>query len=174
LTRRYLIRLTSKRMRTLSCWPFVVLALLLPATIAGCMQDQINANNQQLAAEQTELDQLKQQVTALQNQGGSATYATPPVGPNACDPAVMKEATRKGGERMGAGDPVAAEGYCQDAVTACPGSAQAQLNLAHAYELTGDSSSALQHYRLAAAASGLQADPAAVQKARDALTRLGS
>ena len=174
MTPGYPIWLTSKRMRVSTRRPVVFLALLLSAMVAGCMQGQIDANNQQLAAEQTELDQLKQQVTVLQNQGGATTYATPPVGPNACDPAVMKEATRKGGERMGAGDPVAAEGYYQDAVTACPGSAQAQLNLAHAYELTGDSSAALQHYRLAAAASGAQADPAAVQKARDAITRLGS
>jgi hypothetical protein len=161
-------------MRIFFCGPLALIPLLLSVMTAGCMQDQIDANNQQLAAEQSELDQLKQQVTVLQSQGGATTYATPPLGPNACDPAVMKEATRKGGERMGAGDPVAAEGYYQDAVTACPGSAQAQLNLAHAYELTGDRSSALEHYRLAAAASGSQADPAAVQKARDAITRLGS
>lgn len=138
------------------------------------MQDQIDANNRQLAAQQAELDQLKQQVTVLQSQGGQGSYTTPPITPNACDADVMKEATRKGGERMAAGNPAEAVGYYQDAVTACPGSAEAQLNLAHAYEITGDNSAALQHYRLAGAASGPNADPAAMQKARDAITRLGS
>jgi Tfp pilus assembly protein PilF len=150
------------------------LALLAIIAFTGCMQNQIDANNQQLAAQQAELDQLKQQVTVLQNQGGPGSYTTPPIAPNACDAAVMKEATRKGGERMAAGNPAEAIGYYQDAVTACPSSAEAQLNLAHADEITGDSSGALQHYRLAAAASGPNADPAATAKAREALTRLGS
>ena len=150
------------------------LALLTIIAFSGCMQDQIDANNRQLADQQAQLDQLKQQVTVLQNQGGQGSYTTPPVAPDACDAAVMKEATRKGGERMVAGDPAEAVGYYQDAVTACPSSAEAQLNLAHAYEITGDNSAALQHYRLAAAASGPNAGPTAIAKARDAIARLGS
>jgi len=149
------------------------LALLTIIALSGCMQDQIDANNRQLAAQQAQLDQLKQQVTVLQNQSGQGLYTTQPIAPNACDADVMKDATRKGGERMAAGNPAAAVGYYQDAVTACPGSAEAQLNLAHAYEITGDNSAALQHYRLAAAASGPNADPAAIAKARDAIVRMG-
>ncbi|HTT76425.1 MAG TPA: hypothetical protein VMF50_10655 [Candidatus Binataceae bacterium] len=141
---------------------------------AGCSQSQINANNSRLAAQQAEIDQLNQQIAVLQNQGGQAAYATPAPGPNACDLAVMKEATRKGGERMAAGDPVKALGYYQDAVTACPGSAEAQFNLANVYEITGDKAAALQHYRIAAADAGPNADPAARQKARAAIARLGS
>jgi tetratricopeptide (TPR) repeat protein len=151
-----------------------LLALLTIIAFSGCEQNQIDANNRQLAAQQAQLDELKQQVTVLQNQSGQGSYMTPAIAPNACDAAVMKEATRKGGERMAGGNPVEAVGYYRDAVTACPSSAEAQLNLAHAYEITGDSSAALQHYRLAAAASGPNADPAAIEKARDAITRLGS
>jgi tetratricopeptide (TPR) repeat protein len=154
--------------------PFVVLAFLIVSMLSGCMKAQIDANNRQLAAQQAELDQLKQQVTVLQNQGGQGAYSTPSIAPNACDTDVMKDATRKGGERMAAGSSAEAVGYYQDAVTACPGSAEAQLNLAHAYEISGDNAAALQHYRLAAAASGPNADPAAIQKAREAIARLGS
>jgi tetratricopeptide (TPR) repeat protein len=143
-------------------------------TFSGCGQDQIKANQQQLDAQKAELDQLKEQVQVLQNQGGQGAYGTPSLAPNGCDTTVMKEATRKGGERMAAGDPASALGYYQDAVTACGASAEAQLNLAHAYEITGDRAAALEHYRLAAAATGPDADPAASQKARDALARLGS
>jgi hypothetical protein len=153
------------------------LNLLLVAALialAGCGQDQIEANQRQLDAQKAELDQLKAQVQVLQNQGGPGAYSTPPLAPGACDTAVMKEATRKGGERMAAGDPPGALGYYQDAVTACGTSAEAQLNLAHAYEITGDRAAALDHYRLAAAATGPDADPAASRKARDALARLGS
>jgi hypothetical protein len=138
------------------------------------MQDQIDANQRQLDAQKAELDQLKQQVRVLQNQGGPGTYSTPPIAPGTCDTAVMKEATRKGGERMAAGDAASALGYYQDAATACGQSAEAQLNLAQAYEITGDRAAALEHYRLAATATGPDADPAATQKARAAIARLGS
>ena len=152
------------------------LNLLLVAgliALSGCGQDQIEANQRQLDAQKAELNQLKEQVQVLQNQGGPAAYSTP-IAPNGCDITVMKEATRKGGERMAVGDPASALGYYQDAVTACAAGAEAQLNLAHAYEITGDRATALLHYRLAAAATGPDADPAASQKARDALARLGS
>jgi Tfp pilus assembly protein PilF len=125
-----------------------------------------------LQAQQAQLDQLKQQVSALQNQHASASYST--AAPGGCDPAVMAAATRKGGARMAAGDASQALGYYQDAVTACPTSAQAQLNLANTYETIGDRAAAVQHYRLAAGANGSGADAAATQKARQALTRMGA
>jgi hypothetical protein len=151
-----------------------ILLTIAMITLAGCMQDQIQANQRQLDAQKAELDQLKQQVQVLQNQGGPGAYSTQPIAPDACDTAVMKEATHKGGERMAAGDPASALGYYQDAVTACSKSAEAQLNLAHAYEITGDRAAAKEHYRLAAAATGPSADPAASQKAREGPARLGS
>jgi Tfp pilus assembly protein PilF len=173
LTHRRELRLTSKSMRTPLHYLISPLSLLAFIALSGCIQDQIDANNRQLAAQQAQLDQLKQQVMVLQNRSGQGLYTTPPIAPNACDTDVMKDATRKGGERMAAGNPAEAVGYYQDAVTACPGSAEAQLNLAHAYEITGDNSAARQHYRLAAAASGPNADPAVAAKARDAIMRIG-
>ena len=86
----------------------------------------------------------------------------------------MAAATHKGGERMAAGDTVKALGFYQDAVTACPASATAQLNLAITYETIGDRAEAVQHYRSAAGATGADADAAAVAKAREALSRLGA
>jgi Tfp pilus assembly protein PilF len=83
-------------------------------------------------------------------------------------------ATRKGGERMAAGDTIAALGFYEDAVTACPTSAAAQLNLANTYETIGNRAEAVAHYRIAAGTTGPDADAAAVGQARDALSRLGA
>jgi tetratricopeptide (TPR) repeat protein len=141
-------------------------------TLAGCLGDQIDANNRQLQEQQAQLDDLKQQVIALQNQ--HPTYHTAPLQPGACDKDVMAAATHKGGERMAEGDTAKALGFYQDAVTACPTSAEAQLNLANTYESMGSRAEAMQHYRIAASAIGPDADPVAVSKAREALNRLGA
>ena len=93
--------------------------------------------------------------------------------PGSCDANIMREATRKGGERFAASDFSGALGYYQDALTACPHSAQANLNLARAYEAIGDRAQAISHYRTAANASGSNTDAEAVRQARAALTRLG-
>ena len=74
---------------------------------------------------------------------------------------------------MAAGEVKSAFGYYQDAVTACPQSAEAQLNLANVFETMGDRASAIAHYRVAATASGPQAEAESVNKARAALQRLG-
>jgi len=145
--------------------------IITTVALAGCLQGAIDANNRQLAEQQTQLDQLKQQVAALQT-SRSYTTAQPP--PGGCDKEVMAAATHKGGARMAAGDTVKALGFYQDAVTACPTSAAAQLNLANTYESIGDRIEAVQHYRRAAAATGTEADAATVSKARQALNRLGS
>lgn len=145
------------------------LAAAIPiVSLAGCLQGAIDANKRQLADQQSQLDSLKQQVAALQTAHSYST-AQPPAG--GCDQAVMAAATHKGGERMAAGDTVKALGFYQDAVTACPASAAAQLNLANTYESMGDRIEAVQHYRSAA---GGDADPAAASKAREALNRLGA
>jgi tetratricopeptide (TPR) repeat protein len=147
-------------------------AAMAAAMLAGCLQSAIDANKQQLADQQTQLDQLKQEVAALQNQ--HASYSTSAPQPGACDEAVMAAATHKGGERMAAGDASKALGYYQDAVTACPTSAEAQLNLANAYESIGDRAEAVQHYRLAIGATGPGAGAGASVKAREALGRMGA
>jgi Flp pilus assembly protein TadD len=146
----------------------LIFAAFVCLTISpGCQQSAIDANNQQLKDQQAQIDQLKQQISVLQS--GRASYSTAPLQPGACDQGVMAEATRKGGERMAAGDVPKALGYYQDAATACPTNGEAQLNLGNAYEAIGDRAEALQHYRSAAAATGT--DPTVVQKAREALKR---
>jgi tetratricopeptide (TPR) repeat protein len=147
-------------------------ATTLAAVLAGCLQGAIDANQRQLQDQQAQLDQLKQQVSTLQNQRASYSIAAPQ--PGACDAAVMTAATRKGGERMAAGDASKALGYYQDAVTACPTSAEAQLNLANTYVSIGDHAEAVRHYRIAAGATGPGADAGAIQKAREALSRMGA
>lgn len=147
-----------------------IAAVMIAPALSGCLQEAIDANKRQLDQQQTELDQLKQQVAALQNQ---RAYSTTPPPPGACDSAVMETATRKGGDRFAAGDFTHALGYYQDAATACPASAQAQLNLARTFEAVGDRAQAMAHYRLAAGAGGAGAiDANAVKQARDALSRL--
>ena len=148
--------------------------LLLMAGIsllAGCFNDAlIKANQRQLAKQQTELDQLKQEVVALQNPQ-PAYYQPLPAG--SCDQNIMHEATRKGGERFAANDFSGALSYYQDALTACPNNAQANLNLARAYEAVGDRAKAVAHYKVAASSTGSGVDAEAVRDARAALSRLG-
>lgn len=122
-----------------------------------------------LEQQQTQIDQLQQEIAAVQTTQASSTTAVPT---GACDEAVMREATRKAGERFAANDLRQALGYYQDAVTACPQSPRAQLNLGHVYEAMSDVPEATAHYKQAADASGPPADPDAVAQARTALVRL--
>jgi tetratricopeptide (TPR) repeat protein len=147
-------------------------AILTMLALSGCLQDQINATQQQVTQQQSELEQLEQQVAALQSQRGP--YSTAPTPHGACDLTVMRVASKKGGERFAASDFGHALGYYQDAVTACSTSAQASLNVARTYEAMGDHSNALDYYRRAANATGPNAEPDAVRQAREALNRLGA
>ena len=151
-----------------------VAILLAALMLNGCLQGAIDDNKRQLDQQRTELGQLQQQVTALQTQRANASYSAAPPAPGSCDPAVMNEATHKGGERMAAGEIDKALGYYQDAVSACPTSGEAQLNLANTYESIGDRAEAIAHYRLAATAAGSDGGIGAAQKARAALSRMGA
>jgi tetratricopeptide (TPR) repeat protein len=147
---------------------YIVAASLL----AGCFDDaMLKANQQQLERQQSELNQLKQEVAMLQTQRPAYNYPSLP--PGSCDTSIMHEATRKGGERFAASDFSAALNYYQDALTACPNSAQANVNLARTYEAVGDRAQAVAHYKAAANASGANADAQAVRDAHAALSRLG-
>lgn len=151
---------------------FASVYLLTVLTLAGCFNDALlKANQQQLEHQQTQLNQLKEEVAALQTPRPAYNYPSSPSG--SCDQNIMREATRKGGERFAASDFSGALGYYQDAQTACPNNAQANLNLARAYEAVGDRTQAVSYYRNAANASGSDADAEAVREARAALTRLG-
>ena len=153
-------------------WPhpsIFIATLILAGVLSGCLQAAIEANQHQLEQQQGELDQLKQQVVALQTQQ-SQSYSTTASAPGACDKTVMDVATHKGGERLAASDFTRALGYYQDAVTACPANAQAQLNVARTFEAIGDRTQALAHYKIASNATG---DPDAARQAREAIARLG-
>ena len=139
------------------------------ALAAGCASDQIKANQTQLAQQQAELDRLKQDVAALQAANSNVARAAAPAN-GACDESVAHEASRKGGERFAASDFTHAVAYYQDAVSACPADARAQLNLARAYESLGDSTQARSHYQIAAQSAG--GDASLAKEAQDALTRL--
>ena len=161
--------------RTIAAGSAAMVTALMTMTavvLTGCGPSAADANQRQLQDQQAELDQLKQEVAALQNP--HPNYNTTSPQPGSCDTSVMAEATHKGGERMAAGDTTAALGFYQDAVTACSTSATAQLNLANTYEAIGDRTEAIAHYRLAAGATGPDADAAAVRQARDSLNRLGA
>jgi tetratricopeptide (TPR) repeat protein len=155
---------------------FAPCVLLAGLVISGCLQGAIDENNRQLAAQQTQLDQLKQQVAALQSQRAYGANMTP--APGACDTEVMREATRKGGARFAAGDFAQALGYYQDAVSACGTNPRAQLNLARTFEAVGDRAQATAHYQLAAASktdgNGSGDDATAVHEASEALARVKS
>ena len=147
---------------------YVGLALLL----AQCFNDPlVKSNQQQLQRQQAELDQLKHEMTRLQTQRSTSDYPSPQAG--SCDSNIMREATRKGGQRLAASDFGGALSYYQDALTACPQDAQANLNLARAYEALGDRAQAVAHYRMAANAGGSEANADAIRDARSALARLG-
>lgn len=142
---------------------------------AGCLSEAIKQNQQQLEQQKAELDQLKQQIAELKAAQQPAYPTTAPP-PGSCDKAVMQAATRRGGERFAASDFTKALGYYQDAVTACPTSAQAQLNEARAYEALGDRDRATDYYRraLKAAPSDHDAAPAVAEQAQQALARLAA
>jgi tetratricopeptide (TPR) repeat protein len=152
--------------------PPLTFAIVAMLALPGCLQDQIDATQQQVTRQQSELEQLEQQVAALQSQRGP--YNTAPAPPGACDVTVTRVASKKGGERFAASDFGHALGYYQDAVTACSTSAQALLNVARTYEAMGDHSKALDYYRRAANATGPNAEPDAVRQAREALNRFGA
>jgi tetratricopeptide (TPR) repeat protein len=153
----------------------IAAALIFAGTLGGCSNDALKANQQQLQQQQGELDQLKKDVAALQAQQSSppaySSAASNTSVAGGCDKAVMQVATRKGGERFAASDFNRALGYYQDALSACPASAQAQLNVARTFEAMGDRDQAIAHYKLASTATGPN-DTDAAREARDAIARL--
>ena len=154
---------------------FVPAGVAIALGAAGCMSDAIKQNQQQLDQQRAELDQLKQQIAELKA-AQQPSYSTAAPAPGSCDKGVMQAATKHGGERFAAGEFSKALGYYQDAVTACPASAQAQLNDARAYEALGNRSQAMDYYRRAinAAPSDHDAGLAVAEQAQQALSRLAA
>jgi tetratricopeptide (TPR) repeat protein len=148
------------------------LAIMMAVGAAGCLSDAIKEDQRQLDQQKAELEQLKQQVADLQN-AQPPSYPTTAPPPGSCDKAVMQVATRHGGERFAASEFTKALGYYQDAVTACPTSAQGQLNVARAYEALGDREQAMNYYK-SALQSAPSEDAAVAEQARQALARLAA
>jgi len=148
------------------------LAIGMAVGAAGCLSDAIKEDQRQLDRQKAELEQLKQQVADLKN-AQQPSYPTTAPPPGSCDKAVMQVATRHGGERFAASEFTKALGYYQDAVTACPTSAQGQLNVARAYEALGDREQAMNYYK-SALQSAPSEDAAVAEQARQALARLAA
>ncbi|MDO8432723.1 MAG: bacterial transcriptional activator domain-containing protein [Candidatus Binatus sp.] len=146
-------------------------AALAAILLTRCGDSQIEANKQLVQQQQTQIEQMQQQIEALK--AGQAAGYTPGVASNStgCDKGVETTATQRGGERFAAGDFGKALGYYQDALTACPTDERAELNVARAYEALGDNASAVKHYRKVANANTVTVSNAQTQ-AQDALVRL--
>jgi tetratricopeptide (TPR) repeat protein len=155
-----------------------IFALLL---LTGCEQEALQSNQQQLQANQQQIEQMQQQIEALKARQANPppspmAYAAPsgaavPGTPGTCDQHVRDTANRRGGDAFAAGDLNRALGYFKDALTACPGNAHSEMNLARTYEALGNRTAAIDHYRAAVAASA--AEPDLNQDARSSLSRLG-
>lgn len=146
--------------------------IVLAVGAAGCSQAGIEANKRQLDQQKAELEKLKQEIAALKA-APPPSYPTAMPPPGSCNTAVMQAATKRGGEHFATGNFSLALGYYKDAVTACPTSAQAELNVARAYEALGLRDKAIAHYKLASESTA-PADSQAASQARQALVRLGA
>ncbi len=129
----------------------------MAVSASGCLSDAIKEDQRQLDQQKAELEQLKQQVADLKN-AQQPTYPTTAPPPGFCDKSVMQVATRHGGERFAASEFT---------------SAQAQLNVARAYEALGDRGQAMNYYK-SALQSAPSDDAAVAEQARQALARLAA
>jgi len=143
--------------------------LLIGVSVAGCLGPQIEANNRQLQEQQAQIEKLQQDIEAMRQ---GASYSTAPAPAGSCDMDIVRKATQRGGDEFAKGNFKQALGYYQDAATACPGNAEAQLNLARTQEALGDRAAAITNYT--SAASATSSDPAIANQARDALQRLNA
>ena len=147
---------------------FLTVATAALACVCACENEVLKQNERQVQANQAQIEEMQRRIAELQAQQG---YASAPAPARTCDKAVMKDAMGRGADAFAAGDLVRARGYYQDALTACPGSAKAEVKLARVYETMGKRTEAITHYR--AAASSAKAGSATAQEARVALSRLG-
>ena len=147
---------------------------LFVAVFAACGNDAIEANKRAVQQNQAAIEQTQQQLAMLQAQqaGGITPPSAIPGKPGGCDKSVEATATHRAGDAYASGDMTKALGYYQDALTACPSSSKAAVNLARVYETLDNREAAIKYYR--AAANGSDADAGSIQNARTALTRLGA
>ena len=145
-------------------------AMALALAAAGCAGAELEEMRHQVDAQQAQIERQGQLIEQLRAQQQPAATTLPP--PGSCDDAVMRKAIAHGDDQYAAGKYEIALGYYQDASTACPGNAQAELSLARAYEKQGDRQQAAHYYKLARDAAG--SDNAVADQARQGISRLGA
>ena len=137
---------------------------------SGCGSDQNAATEDLVKQQQTQIEQMQQQIDALKSTQPSYTPGVASTS-GGCDRGVEQTATKRGGERFAAGDFSKALLYYNDALTACPTDDRAEVNVARTYEALGNSAAAIKHYRKAAESNGPTVSDASEQ-ARAALERM--
>lgn len=151
--------------------PSALIVVAMLASICGCSNDAIEANQRQVQENQKLIEQSQLEIARLQaNQSAGPSAAPVPTG--TCDKKVEATATRRAGEAYAAGNSSKALGYYKDALTACPTSARAAMNVARTYEGMNDRAAAIRYYRQAAASS--DSDAKNIDDAKAALSRLGA
>jgi tetratricopeptide (TPR) repeat protein len=116
------------------------------AAAAGCGGAQLQEMQNQVNAQQAQIEQQAREIAELNAQQNVGTATTPPP-PGSCDEDVMHKALADGDNQYAQGKYNLALGYYQDAGVACPGNPQVETSLARAYEKLGDSQEAARHYR---------------------------
>jgi len=151
-----------------------VIVFLLPLFLAlGCSNASNDANRRQLEQNQALIEQQQRDLAKLQvEQQQNLAPAPTPGKTGSCDRGVEATATKRGGDAYASGDMTKALGYYQDALTACPSSSKADMNLARVYETLDNRDAALRYYH--AAASSKDSDGASAVAANAALSRLGA
>jgi len=149
----------------------LAIALFVPLAITfGCANEAIEANRRQVAENQALIEKQQRDIAMIQAEQSSAPPPVPGT-TGSCDKGVEAAATKRGGDAYSSGDLSKALGYYQDAMTACPSSSKAAVNLARAYETLDNRDAAVRYYRAAAAAN--DSDTHSAQAAKAALSRLG-
>ena len=135
----------------------------------GCSNAANDANRRQVEQNQALIEQSQRQIAMLKAQQNN-----PPAPSNTggCDKGVEATATHRGGDALASGDMTKALGYYQDALTACPSSSKADMNLARVYETLDNRDAAIRYYRAAAGAG--DSDGHSAKDAQAALSRLGA
>jgi tetratricopeptide (TPR) repeat protein len=117
---------------------------------AGCMGDEIKANQQLVQQQQGQIEEQQREIARLQANMSAAPASAVGIPSGGCDKTVEQTASQRGGERFSSGDFAKALGYYQDALIACPSDDRAEINVARTYEAMGDKQKAITHYRIAA------------------------
>ena len=161
------MKIPTKGRRTIARAIFAMPLLVLTF---GCANQANDANRRQLESNQALIEKQQRELAAIQSQQANSRSPAPGKTGN-CDKKVEAAATRRGGDAYTTGDMTRALGYYQDALTACPSSSKADMNLARVYETLDNREAAIRYY--SAAASVKDSDGASAKDAKAALTRLG-